>query len=288
MNGRRAVTVSPQEAQRSSALFEVRPSQYGMGLFAKQDVPRLTLVGTYPGVVLSEREFTALAKRTKLGTYAVQFFKVARNGALDEKWIIVPGDAKGDLRPEFSNAITPFVNEPTTGAANLIWVWNFARGTVEMYTAVGIRAGRELLICYGGDYDRGYKSSCASRPNNALHYKFTADGQPVALRTLEQRSQMLSSLVRNASPSPPDTPAASANRARSPSVNSTNRTRKRTPDNRNSRNSRGVKRLRVTMGRNAWLRDMRALLDKPRLGDQDVRAIHALEKLYPHLANNKA
>lgn len=303
INGRRVVTISPQEAREAREKVEVRPSLYGKGLFARRRLKAYTFVGTYPGVIARAPEFEKLAKNTQLGTYAVSFFKLLANGTLDEDWVINPGNAAGTLLPQFSNAVTPFANEPTNGPANLIWVWNFAKGTVEMYTAWDVKPGQELTICYGKGYRRGYTSSCAAGHNHGLHYKFADTGRPRAFMTRRQRDQEVARFVRNASPSPPGTPANSLNRARSPSPSantaSVNSTRARSPSinttnrvlRKRSRNNTGPstpppKRGRAIMGRNAWLRDMRALLDKPRLGAPDILAIHALREMYPYITNN--
>lgn len=312
MKGPRVIKVSPREATRAHTLFEVRPSKYGMGLFARQPLPAMTFVGTYPGVVMQEEQYLRLVggssrKRTKLDTYAVSFYKLTNDGTLDPDWVVVPGDAEGRLRPEFSNAVTPFVNEPTDKQANLVWVWNFAKGTVEMYTVAHVRKGQELFICYGGGYRRGYTSFCATKPNYLLHYKF-ADGARPATHPPAALAKLLAAFARSA------TPSNSLYRARSPSVNSTNRapslvsvdsassassanspsrpsrpsphanSRKRPHDN--APKTPPHKRQHVTMTRNAWQRDMRALLDKPRLKGQDVRAVHALQKMLPYLTNN--
>lgn len=226
------------ERQHSARLFEVRPSGFGgSGVFARRTIPKDTFIGTYPGYVIPLAKYERLfSKHPAVSVYAVQFFNAAKN-AVDQQWIINPGSMEGTLLPEFSGFLTPYMNEPPPGKKpNAYWVWNMAKGTVEMYTSPtrSIRAGEQLFICYGSEFERTYRTSC-TLPNTtmALHYKVSALGQTRYFPTPEAALRMMTARSR------------SLNAPRTPNLNGRNLKRPRNTSSAGaSTNRRSAKRAR--------------------------------------------
>lgn len=91
---------------------------------------------------------------------------------MTEPLLINPGNAPQE-DPLFADKMTLFVNEPDSDVhPNLKWVENLDEFRVEYYTAIPIKAGDEVTICYGGAYMReGYTSDfCESRWQEVPYY----------------------------------------------------------------------------------------------------------------------
>lgn len=136
----------------------------GRGLVARADLKPYTLIGQYPGHLLTARRHELRMDSGQAdGKFAVSFYKPDARGGVRTNYVLDPGDGRGGLLPEFSWALTPLANEPgATGAPNLAWVWNLPKHRLEMWTVRPVRRGEELTVCYGtqGDYKRGYKTAC--------------------------------------------------------------------------------------------------------------------------------
>lgn len=158
------VTLTREDAREELRNVVVRATAgKGMGVFARRRLPRWTRVGPYPGRVRPNPEHERLVDLGRIDNeYSLEFWKSRPGGTLREEYTINPRMADGTTPARYAGA-TPFVNEPSPGAAaNLAWVWNFERGRVEMWTARDVEAGEELSICYGTEYGRDYKTSCTS------------------------------------------------------------------------------------------------------------------------------
>lgn len=156
------------DVAHAAAFVEVRdmPGK-GRGVVARRDIPAWTLVGPYPGVRYTMTEYDQRHSAGKTtAKFVVDYWKSDRLGRINTRYVIDPGDGAGGVLPAFAAAVAPLVNEPPPGEApNLVWVWNFARRRIEFWTAVPVRRGQELTVCYGteGNYPRTYKTSCTRR-----------------------------------------------------------------------------------------------------------------------------
>ena len=104
-----------------------------------------------------------------------------------------PGEGSG-IRAKHARALAPRINEPSPRQRpNLTWVWNLPRHAMEFWTTRDVRAGDELLACYGveGGYRRGYCTSCVGRAKGAVEpelHVVTARGLcPVSYSSLGDR-----------------------------------------------------------------------------------------------------
>lgn len=163
---------SAAERRRSAGLAGARdmgPGK-GRGLVALVDMKPYTLIGQYPGRLLTlRRHELRMSSRQADGKYAVAFYKPDARGGVRTNYVLDPGDGRGGLLPEFSWALTPLANEPgPTGRPNLAWVWNLPKHRLEMWTVRAVRRGEELTVCYGtqGGYKRGYETACACMPGD--------------------------------------------------------------------------------------------------------------------------
>lgn len=158
------VDILPTEEDKlhASRLFEVRaiPGK-GKGVVALQHVPAWTLVGPYPGRVYTADEHQALKEKGLIDDeYAVEFWSGRPGERIREDRVLNPR-ARGAFVPRYAEAIAPFVNEPSPSTKpNLVWVWNFPKHRIEMWTRRDIRPGEELSICYGEYYERSYDTKC--------------------------------------------------------------------------------------------------------------------------------
>lgn len=160
------VVPSAEDTRRAGQLVNIvtYPGK-GKSLVARRDIPAWTLLGPYPG---TRYTFDQYIKRQGQGLtdgkFGVDFWRVASNGRPSYRYIIDPGDDRGNLLPEFAKAVTPLANEPTTDKLpNLVWVWNIPEYRIEMWTNRAVAAGEELTICYGSEYSRRYKTSCTRK-----------------------------------------------------------------------------------------------------------------------------
>lgn len=138
----------------------------GQGVVAARAIPAFTLVAPYPGrrFTLAEHEKRMRSGKTT-GTYAIAFYKPDKTHVARTNYVIDPEGADGKLKASLAGSAGPLVNEPGPGQRpNLVWVWNLPRYRLELWTARAVARGEELVVCYGngGDYERGYATSCAA------------------------------------------------------------------------------------------------------------------------------
>jgi hypothetical protein len=155
----------------------VAPSQVpgaGMGLYASNTIPKGTILGTYPGVVMPlEQGLVKLAMAPRCETYIWRFS--------DSKFIIDPTDPQG-LLEEYAFGGNPTtvgsvalcrtllsvlkvpttlcrINEPPVGLdRNVCTQEDLNNRVVNFVTERDVYAGEEFFIDYGLTYDRsGYR-----------------------------------------------------------------------------------------------------------------------------------
>ena len=143
----------------------------GMGVVAKQDIPANTFVGAYAGQRFTYDDHVSRVQAGETTSeYACEFW-VHRKGApahesdVDDAYVLDPleRDANGQMRIKLQY-VSPvlFINEPAHHEMpNMNWVWNIPKYRIEMWTSRPIRAGEELLICYGSAYTRTYRTACS-------------------------------------------------------------------------------------------------------------------------------
>jgi hypothetical protein len=141
----------------------------GLGLTARKNLKPHTRIGVYGGRVFSAREherLTSLGATT--GKYAIDFYTMSPDGKVRDDLIMDPGSG-ADMDPSHGNVLAAFINEPAMGQVpNVVWVRNYASGTMELWTTSAVRAGAELTACYGDGYPRAYKTPCTRNPG-VLH-----------------------------------------------------------------------------------------------------------------------
>jgi hypothetical protein len=140
----------------------------GRGLVARRDVPAWTLVGPYPGRVYTYAQHGALKARGVCDDeYAVEFWDSRPGGRIGETVVLDPR-----VGGEFRYAgVTPFVNEPSASQRpNVVWVWNFPKHRIELWTSRALRAGDELTVCYGDAYERKYRTRCSEEGVEPARY----------------------------------------------------------------------------------------------------------------------
>ena len=151
----------------------VRPSSVpgaGLGLFATTSLPKNTILGTYPGVVLPLQQNLA-----KLQAYPLCEGYIWRFS--DNQKIIDPTDARGELQITchggnpmtplscwLFSTILPFINVPTTLCrineppknkdVNVVTTEDLSERTVTFSLERDVYEGEELFIDYGVSYDR--------------------------------------------------------------------------------------------------------------------------------------
>lgn len=126
-------------------------------------IPANTFLAVYPGWVYPKRAFQKLVDAGRRGEkYNVTGFKLRpSDGAPSFHWQIDPTNGVNRVAPRFAASFGPFMNEPSPGqVANVRWVLNFKDETMEYWTATSVQPGEELLICYGGEYQRDYNVAC--------------------------------------------------------------------------------------------------------------------------------
>ena len=175
------------DATHDSPLARIdRSNPQNVRVVAVRDIPANTFVAVYPGFVYPKKlwvELVASGKRSS--AYATTFYRMVpvsrvrtpgdeederldcarvpgdEEAHLDWCWVIDPTDSADHVAPRFQQSLGPYLNEPSPGQRwNVRWVYNFGRGTLEYWTARRIKAGQELLLCYGADYDRDYDTAC--------------------------------------------------------------------------------------------------------------------------------
>ena len=174
----------------AAALAQVK--RKGLGVVALADIPASTRVATYPGPLWSVEAYESRhARGLTDGTYAVDFYKPGPEGDAMSGWVLDPGEGSG-ICARHAHALAPRINEPSRGQRpNLMWVWNLPRHAMEFWTTRGVRAGEELLACYGvgGGYRRSYCTSCVGSQTvePELHVVTARGRQPVPYSSLGDR-----------------------------------------------------------------------------------------------------
>jgi hypothetical protein len=170
--------------------YEIRPSSVqgaGLGMYAARDLPKDTVLGTYPGVVLPlspNSIHQKLQRHPHCEAYVWRFS--------DSQFIIDPTDENGtcqDLcrggnpRVPLSTWMCQFkwltppipttlcrINEPPKGMdINVITNENLADRTVTFVLERNVVAGEELFMDYGLTYDRsGYNNNNNNNDNNNM------------------------------------------------------------------------------------------------------------------------
>lgn len=178
----------------------------GSGVVAARDIPASTFVAPYPGTLYTLREYEKVQEAGGTdGKFVVDFYKPDVNGFPRSGYVLDPGAAGGVLHPDHKGAIAPLLNEPGEAhAPNMLWVWNLPKYRMEVWTRVPVRAGEELTLCYGlgGGYQRGYRTSCVSRPGEVepqLHVITRPGGKPLPYSLLGN-SGVRDAIRRNSTP----------------------------------------------------------------------------------------
>lgn len=131
----------------SAQLLERRPVASkggGVGVWAKTNIPRFTIVGVYPGY-----EDPLSGEHAKVDRPGPKYSLVDLNCA----------DYFNRVFVEFDKCFTPFINEPNeTEEANTAWIQETIHkdGRLSVMAVRDIKAGEELLIGYGPLYPRTY------------------------------------------------------------------------------------------------------------------------------------
>jgi hypothetical protein len=168
-----AVYPDRPRGRSSTDLIEVRDSPIqGKGVFAKQTIPDNTIIGTYPGRPRTGQAMTLKAQSTplaagfcfknKLGLYL--------DPTNDSTGLPSPYPKPGLPWPLPVDVTLSYCNEPPLGGGgcNVIVEDDASdeQGLV-FVSAREIRAGEEILVDYGLNYDRsGYGSTINSNNNN--------------------------------------------------------------------------------------------------------------------------
>lgn len=116
----------------------------GLGVWAKADIPRFTIVGVYPGY-----EDPLSGEHAKAGRPGPRYSLVDLNCA----------DYFNRVFVEYDKCFTPFINEPTPDeVSNVAWIQETCHktGRLSVMAVRDIKAGEELLIGYGPLYPRTY------------------------------------------------------------------------------------------------------------------------------------
>lgn len=144
--------------------IQVRPSAVaGLGLFATADMPAGTVLGTYPGMVVSLNDRRIQQKAYQYPYCQTYMWRFSDNSAL-----IDPTNAVGDLEDYCTSTTAPFlfrnpttlcrINEPPLGRdVNVVTEENRDQRIVVLRLERNVMAGEELFMDYGPQYDRsGY------------------------------------------------------------------------------------------------------------------------------------
>lgn len=154
--------------------YEIKPSQVegaGLGFFVTENLPKGTVLGTYPGVLLPlSQNLGKLQQYPQCESYVWRF--------TDSKFIIDPTNERGEITFECTggNPSVPFsleickllaqpvstalsrINEPPRGFdVNVVTEEDLKERTVSFLLERDVYAGEELFLDYGLTYDRsGY------------------------------------------------------------------------------------------------------------------------------------
>lgn len=207
----------------------------GLRVVADAPIPANRYLDTYPGKMYHEDDHTRLVKKgTRVSTYAWGAFKVNPDGEVDRGWTLDPATVvNGAVRLDARGHVAPFVNEPgPRQVPNAYWVYNLREGTVELWSWKRIKAGDEVLACYGPDYERaGYTSACQSKKvQPVLHVLWDPRRTtPEPFATATRLRRFANAMKAIAAPAP------SRARARARSPSSSSPAPPNTPDDANAR-----------------------------------------------------
>lgn len=156
-----AVLDRPQGTLAVPAFVKVRPSAVaGLGLFVTQDLPAGTVLGTYPGIVVSLNDRRIQQKAYQCPECQTYIWRFSDNSAL-----IDPTNAVGKLDEYCTSSTAPFlfgvpttlcrINEPPKGRdVNVITEEYPKERKVVLRLERNVMAGEELFMDYGPQYDR--------------------------------------------------------------------------------------------------------------------------------------
>ncbi len=143
------------------SLLEVRPSAVaGLGLFVTQDLRAGTVLGTYPGIVVSINDRRVQQKAYQYPECQTYIWRFSDNSAL-----IDPTNGVGTLDNFCSSPTAPFlfrvattlcrINEPPKGRdVNVVTEEVLNERKVVLRLERDVAAGEELFMDYGPQYDR--------------------------------------------------------------------------------------------------------------------------------------
>lgn len=154
--------------------FEIRPSRFGRGVFARRALPAGALVGYYPPlpVFWTDSAYNASLVRARTTARALaEQEDTAYNPTVHTRWLtryamggpgqatVNPVDLFGRLLPLYEDWLVPRVNEASDATPRPNAVFSRAstgRGLVEVSLRLtcAVAADEEILTCYGRQYAR--------------------------------------------------------------------------------------------------------------------------------------
>lgn len=165
------VVPTREDLKLQKAFAVVSVPRKGLGVVATRDVPAWTFVAPYPGMVYDPESYEEHKRRGDVtDEYALEFWNSPPGARIDADWIINPV-FDGAMPGDYAKSVAPYINEPSKGQTpNTVWVWNFPKHRIELWTSAPVRRGEELGICYGPVYGRNYKTPCTNPKNEPGRY----------------------------------------------------------------------------------------------------------------------
>jgi hypothetical protein len=152
--------LSKNVMQTETGCFEIKQSQHGKGCFTLQSLPVNTLVGVYPGRIISEKQLSIKMSQLTIpqqkGTmdYLVQ----SKLHSTDKSKCYLDPTTQGHIDPSWADNPVLYCNEPDLGQTlNLQHIWNYDNDRLELWTSRPVEKNEELLVSYGRSYQRDYK-----------------------------------------------------------------------------------------------------------------------------------